>query len=105
MFAQRLKQLRELKNISQTRLAREMGVTQGTVGNWETGKRTPDTGTLQRLADYFSVSVDFLLGHDTDNPEIVLLARHLAFVPETDRRFLLETFRDTIDNYLKAKGL
>jgi transcriptional regulator with XRE-family HTH domain len=42
-----------------------MGVAVGTVGNWETNSREPDIQTLTRLADYFRITVDYLLGHDT----------------------------------------
>lgn len=63
MFAQRLKQLRETKGITQSALGKTLGVTQQTVGSWETGRTTPDPGTLGRLASHFQVSLDYLLGH------------------------------------------
>jgi len=102
MLATRLKQLRADKNINQIQLASEMGVNQGTVGKWETGDRKPDSGMLMRLADYFSVTVDYLLGGEST--EVLLLTRHLNNVPEEDRAFLLDNFKNTIDVYLKSKG-
>lgn len=62
MFAQRLRELREKREITH----RESGriITDAAVGVWETGKRIPDSATLQRLADFFAVSVDYLLGRD-----------------------------------------
>ena len=62
MFAQRLKELRRTQGISQGALAAILCVTQQAVGKWETGRSTPDPDTLARLADYFAVSVDYLLG-------------------------------------------
>ncbi len=56
--------LRKEKKIRQSRLARQLQVTQQAVGKWETGKSTPDTDTLRRIAEFFKVSVDFLLGVD-----------------------------------------
>lgn len=64
LFSQQIKKLRKEMNISQGKLALELGVTQQAVGKWETGKSTPDTETLQRLAAFFHTSVDFLLGMD-----------------------------------------
>ena len=105
MFAQRLKQLRTEKKINQIELAREIDVTQGTVGNWETGKRVPDAQMLHKIAEYFSVTIDFLLGYETDDTELVLLARNLSGIPEEDRNNLINAFKDTYNNYLKSKGL
>ena len=62
MFAQRLKELRKLNAISQAALSGLLGVTQQAVGKWETGRSTPDPQTLARVAAYFKVSTDYLLG-------------------------------------------
>ena len=63
----RLRELRKSRHISQVRLAIDLGLTQNTVSRYETGEREADYATLIRIADYFNVSVDYLLGH-TDNP-------------------------------------
>ena len=62
MFAQRLKKLRKLNGLSQATLSSLLGVTQQAVGKWETGRSTPDPQTLARVAAYFKVSTDYLLG-------------------------------------------
>lgn len=62
MFAQRLKELRKLNGLSQAALSSLLGVTQQAVGKWETGRSTPDPQTLARVAAYFKVSTDYLLG-------------------------------------------
>lgn len=64
MFRIRLKDLREKMGLSQYAFADKFGVAQSTVGSWEAGKREPNFTTMQRLADFFGVSVDFLLGHE-----------------------------------------
>ena len=51
MFSERLKQARKSKKFSQAELSRLLGVTQQAVGKWETGRSTPDPGTVARLAD------------------------------------------------------
>ena len=62
MFSIRLKELRSKKGISQADLARELNVSVGAVGNWESGTRSPDAKMMQRIADYFNTSTDYLLG-------------------------------------------
>ncbi len=64
MFKLRLKKLRNINKISQTKLSKELGVSQQAVGKWETGRCTPDPQTLATLAGFFNVSTDYLLGID-----------------------------------------
>ena len=65
----RLKELRKKKGISQLRLATDLNTTQNTISRYETGEREPGIGELIKLADYFHVSVDYLIGR-TDNPKM-----------------------------------
>ena len=65
----RLKELRKKKGISQLRLATELNTTQNTISRYETGEREPGIDELIMLADYFNVSVDYLIGR-TENPRI-----------------------------------
>ncbi|MBQ9795018.1 MAG: helix-turn-helix transcriptional regulator [Clostridia bacterium] len=65
----RLKQLRKERGISQVRLAMELSVSQHTISRYETGEREADYAMLIRLADFFDVSVDYLLER-TDDPKI-----------------------------------
>ena len=64
MFQVRLKELREKAGYSQQGFADAIGVKQSTVGNWEAGAREPKFEIMERLADFFGVSVDYLLGRD-----------------------------------------
>lgn len=63
----RLKFLREKKGLTQQRLAIELNMNQNTVSRYESGKRQADYNTLIKIADYFDVSLDYLLER-TDNP-------------------------------------
>lgn len=65
MFRIRLKELREKTHLSQKQLADKLGISQGTVGNWESGIREPNFQTVTKLAKYFNVSIDYLLGTST----------------------------------------
>lgn len=57
-----LKELRKSKGISQVKLAMELNTSQNTISRYETGEREPGINELIRIADYFNVSVDYLLG-------------------------------------------
>jgi len=64
----RLKQLREAKGISQMKLALDLSINQNSISRYENGVREADYKTLIKLADYFDVSVDYLLKR-TNNPQ------------------------------------
>ena len=64
MLAKRLKELRERKGIPQAELASVLDVAQQTVASWEREKSSPNYDILQKIADYFHVSTDSLLGRD-----------------------------------------
>ena len=57
-----LKQLRDKKGIGQKELALYLHCTVGTVSNYESGTHCPDLDTLSRIADFYGVSTDYLLG-------------------------------------------
>lgn len=63
----RLKELRTKQGISQVRLAIELNMAQNSISRYESGAREADYATLIRFADFFHVSVDYLLGR-TDDP-------------------------------------
>ena len=65
----RLKELRKKKGISQLRLATDLNTTQNTISRYETGEREPGIDELIKIADYFTVSVDYLIGR-TENPQM-----------------------------------
>lgn len=62
VFAQRLAELRAARKLSQYKLAEMLGFSRGQIANYEQGSREPDHATLQQFADFFGVSVDYLLG-------------------------------------------
>ncbi len=63
----RLKELRKSKNISQLKLAIDLNMNQNSISRYENGVREADYSTLITFADYFGVSVDYLLER-TNNP-------------------------------------
>lgn len=65
----RLKALREKRGISQLKLAMDLGLNQNSISRYESGTREADYKTLIALADYFDVSIDYLLER-TDKPKM-----------------------------------
>ena len=62
----RVRHLRTSKNANQTTLARLLGVTKTQISDIENGKTTTSIDRLFRLADYFDVSIDYLVGRSDD---------------------------------------
>jgi transcriptional regulator with XRE-family HTH domain len=60
-FANTLKNLREVNNVTQEQLAEYLKVTRPTIAGYETKSRQPDYERLQKIADYFQVSIDYLI--------------------------------------------
>ena len=66
----RLKYLRKSRKISQLKLAMDLNMSQNSISRYETGVREADYATLIRFADYFDVSIDYLLER-TENPTLL----------------------------------
>ena len=85
MFADRVKYLRQSRELNQVQFAQKMGVTKQSVSNWENDNIMPSVDMLERIADYFKVSTDYLLGL-TDEPEPPM---HIS----KEEKALVETYR------------
>lgn len=71
-LSSRIKELRKIKGYTQKDFASLIGVGQTTVANYESGIRVPDTDKLDKIADLFEVTVDYLLGRE-DNAETSIM--------------------------------
>ncbi|WP_419491098.1 helix-turn-helix domain-containing protein [Anaerotruncus massiliensis (ex Liu et al. 2021)] len=69
MFCSRLKTLRITHKVTLDGLGQALGVTRQAASRWETGERLPSIDYIEGIADYFGVSIDYLVGR-TDKPEI-----------------------------------
>ena len=67
MIGERIKLLRTENNLSQDNLAKKIKSNQKQISKWERNQIEPNIDALTRLADYFEVSVDYLIGR-TDSP-------------------------------------
>lgn len=96
-FGERLKKLRKERKLTQTQLAEKLNAGKSTVAMWETCDREPDFEMLKKIADFFNVNTDYLLGR-TDNPEpIDTLAFHRSDDPMAD---LPEKARKSVEDYI-----
>ncbi|PKL00040.1 MAG: XRE family transcriptional regulator [Tenericutes bacterium HGW-Tenericutes-1] len=90
MLKNRLKQEREKRDLSQRELSQMINVSQQTIGSWETGRTEPNSDTLQQLANFFGVSVDYLLGRSIDG-------QSLQMNSEDNKEDLKEKFYQLLD--------
>ena len=85
-FAERLRELRKNKNINQQKLSNYLGYGYTAVANYESGRNEPAIDTLCKIAEYFDVTVDYLIGL-SDEPVIM----NALSISEAR---LLETYRE-----------
>lgn len=86
-FKDNLKTLRKKKGISQVDLAEQLGFSKSLIGLYETGDRKPSFEALEAIADYFNISIDYLMGKDEKsvyymNPDAAEMAQELYDRPE-----------------------
>lgn len=68
-FSLRLKELRKTNNLTLEQLGKNIGSTKATMSNFETGQKKPSLDMIIKIADYFQVSIDYLVGR-TDDPKL-----------------------------------
>ena len=90
-----LKLLRKQHNLSQKEIGNIFHASQNTVSQWENGTRKPSSDIIQEIADYFDVSVDYLLGRQEQLPEL----------NSKDKREIQEILDDTEQQLLSQDGL
>lgn len=67
MLGTRIKELRKKNNVTQKQLADLLQVSQQTVGSWEVNRAEPNTDILKQLSRTFDVSIDYLLGNESES--------------------------------------
>lgn len=90
-----LKLLRKQHNLSQKEIGNIFHASQNTVSQWENGTRKPSYDIIQEIADYFEVSVDYLLGRQEQLPEL----------NSKNKREIQEILDDTEQQLLSQDGL
>lgn len=100
-FGLRLRQLRKGNKLTQTQLANALGLAFSTISMYERGVREPDFETLEAIADYFNVTMDYLHGKDSSVEKKGITQNELSLSPE--QRALLTAVLDlSVDDSKKA---
>ena len=86
----RLKELREERNLSQLDVANAIDTSQTNIGRWEKERNEPSSGYVIKLADFFEVSTDYLLGREDDFGNVAVNTN--ADLTEDEKK-ILTTFR------------
>ena len=89
----RLKELRISQNFTQKDLAEKFSTTQTTIGKYERGELEPSIETLQKLANFFECSIDYLVGREDDFGNITIKAENAAPALTEQERRMLELYR------------
>lgn len=114
--------LLEERGVTAYRVAKDTGIGTATLTNWKNGKYTPKQDKMQKIADYFNVSLAYLTtGHEDDSlnsennkslnhlsgteKDLIVLFRKAGDISEDEATALKKQFESTIDIYLKAKGI
>jgi transcriptional regulator with XRE-family HTH domain len=103
----RIKYLREKQDLSQTRLASSLDITNTQLSRYESGDRKPDPETITRIANYFEVSTDYLLGRTNDPSPHGTSIEGLAFFGGPDEELTedeREHLKESLEQFRKLKA-
>lgn len=101
-FSEQLKSLRIEAKLTQAEVAEKVGVSQPQYARWEAGKRKPTSETLQKFADFFGVSMDYLAGKENDDElaNVELLFRMTSDGLTEEEKAL---FREELIEFMKER--
>ena len=96
MFAQRIKYLRQSKGLNQVQLGENLGVKKQTISNWENDNIMPSVEMLEKIATFFQVSTDYLLGRENVSMDGVLTMDITGLTPQQTEhiRAIVDDFRN-----------
>lgn len=105
MISDRLKALRQEKDLLQKDIANYLNISTSAYGFYEQGKRTPDTQIIKKLADFFNVSVDYLLGKTDirESAEEILSGKEPTIALHSDYEYdeLPDEAKKEIENFIE----
>lgn len=95
MFAERLKELRKEAHLTQIELAKRLGIGQSSYADWERGKKNPTQENLIKIAQFFNVPLDYLVGNsdkkdELDNIELLFRMNSKGLTDEEKKIFKKE---------------
>ncbi|WP_027414924.1 helix-turn-helix transcriptional regulator [Aneurinibacillus terranovensis] len=113
MLGDKLKELRQKMKLTQEEVAKILNISRGTYAHYEINKRQPDFTTLQKFADFFNVSTDYLLGRTSEASSVPEILKdpsiNIAFyegyqdLSPREQELVKEQVRNTIEMLKKLK--
>jgi len=103
LFGDRLKQMRLEKDVQQKEIALLLGITKSTMSLYEAGKVKVPPDKLQKLAEFFGTTTDYLLGKDPIKPEELTLSAHLKLEGLDDEQ--IEQVMNMVSTHKKLNQL
>lgn len=106
LFNEQLKTLRKINGLTQKELAEKLKIKQNSYSDWENGKSEPNIEMLVRIADYFDVSLDYLLGGKMKNitEEFSLCLKKLRMKRKLSQKQIAEELKISQQQYSKWEG-
>ncbi len=109
LFFEKFNNLLSERKISPLKLAKEISVPKSVVYEWKKGKREPSVENMVKLAEYFSVSLEYLTGRkeplDYEDNELIVMLRAAKEISPHDHDELVESFKKNLSVYLRSKGV
>ena len=108
MFSDVFAELMAKNNTNPLRVAKEIGVPKSIVYEWKKGEREPSVENIQKLADHFGVSIEYLLDRQgsyfEDENELILMLRTAKSISDRDYEKMVSDFKQSIDRYIKSRS-
>ena len=106
VFAEQLKTLRKINGLTQKELAENVGVQQGAINKWESKQTEPNIEKLVKLADYFDVSLDYLMGGKMKNitEEFSLCLKKIRMKRKLSQKQIAEELKISQQQYSNWEG-
>ena len=110
-FGDIMSKLRKEKNLSQQELASRLNISKSSLAMYETNKRQPNFDLVKKIADFFDVTTDYLLGRVDERDTYISIAfedggeEPLSEDEKEHLEEMLKNFRETKKRWLKARGL
>ena len=93
MFPERIKYLRQTQGLNQVQLADKLGTTKQSISNWENDNIVPSVDMLEKIADFFNVDIDYLLGR-TDKTTVLPETVGHYYINDETREIAQEVFEN-----------
>lgn len=97
-----LKNLREIKGISQRELGRQLNIAGTMISRYERGEAEPNISTLIKLAEFFNVSIDTLIGHNAKIVDLQTVSKNQKYIIEKVVNFLTDEEVGEIVGHIKT---